>query len=165
MTLCMFGGGGKVECICTCKCNLDQRIRGDLRYNWQLKPSLQGRGAQASRNHYTANSWQEHIERRHFHHGRFLHRPSSDLLNHQYWVIDEVREDEKEGVDHIIVNCPTRWSLLLLIGYWCWSSSWRWQPHIRGCRLHYPLPRAEMRFLVQFFSKMYLLYVSIWWKN
>ena len=64
-----------------------------------------------------------------------------------------------------LVNCPTRWSLLLLIGYWCRSSSWRWQPHIRGCRLHYPLPRAEMRFLVQFFSKMYLLYVSIWWKN
>ena len=65
----------------------------------------------------------------------------------------------------LLVNCPTRWSLLLLIGYWCRSSSWRWQPHIRGCRLHYPLPRAEMRFLVQFFSKMYLLYVSIWWKN
>jgi len=64
-----------------------------------------------------------------------------------------------------VVNCPTRWSLLLLIGYWCRSSSWRWQPHIRGCRLHYPLPRAEMRFLVQFFSKMYLLYVSIWWTN
>ena len=54
---------------------------------------------------------------------------------------------------------------VLLIGYWCRSSSWRWQPHIRGCRLHYPLSRAEMRFLVQFFSKMYLLYVSIWWKN
>ena len=64
-----------------------------------------------------------------------------------------------------LANCPTRWSLLLLIGYWCRSSSWWWQPHIRGCRLHYPLPRAEMRFLVQFFSKMYLLYVSIWWKN
>ena len=44
---------------------------------------------------------QEDIERRHFHHGRFPHRPSTYLLNHQYWVIDEVREDEKEGVDYI----------------------------------------------------------------
>ena len=42
-----------------------------------------------------------HRKRRHFHHGHFLHRPSTYLLNHQYWVIDEVREDEKEGVDHI----------------------------------------------------------------
>ena len=58
-----------------------------------------------------------------------------------------------------IVNCPTRWPLLLLIGYLCWSSSWRWQPHIRGCRLLYPLPRAGMRFLTQFFCKMYFLYI------
>ena len=42
---------------------------------------------------------------------------------------------------------------VLLIGHWCRSSSWRWQPHIRWCRLHYPLPKAEMRFMVQFFSK------------
>ena len=57
------------------------------------------------------------------------------------------------------MEAPTRWSLLLLIGCLCWSSSWRWQPHIRGCRLLYPLPRAGMRFLTQFFCKMYFLYI------
>ena len=62
-------------------------------------------------------------------------------------------------VSSYVVNCPTRWSLLLLIGYLCWSSSWRWQPHIRGCRLLYPLPRAGMRFWPFFFCKMYFLYI------
>ena len=50
-----------------------------------------------------------------------------------------------------LVNCPTRWSLLLFIGYLCRSSSWRWWRHIRGCRLLRTSLRAGMRFLAHFF--------------
>ena len=59
-----------------------------------------------------------------------------------------------------VVNCPTRWSLLFVFGLLCWSSSWRWQPHIGTCRLFWPLLRAGMAVLTQFFCKMYFLYVS-----
>ena len=34
-----------------------------------------------------------------------------------------------------LVNCPTRWSLSLIFGFLWWSSRWRWQPPIGGCRL------------------------------
>ena len=59
-----------------------------------------------------------------------------------------------------VVNCPTIWSLLFIFGFLCWSSSWRWQPHIGVCRLLWPLLRAQMAVLTQFFCKMYFLYVS-----
>ena len=36
-----------------------------------------------------------------------------------------------------------------------WSSSWRWQPHIGVCRLLWPLLRARMAVLTDFFCKMY----------
>ena len=44
---------------------------------------------------------------------------------------------------HTLVNCPTRWSLLLIFGflYWSWSC-WQWQPHIGVCRLLWSLLRA-----------------------
>ena len=41
-----------------------------------------------------------------------------------------------------------------------WSSSWRWQPHIGVCRLLWPLLRARMAVLTDFFCKMYFLCVS-----
>ena len=41
-----------------------------------------------------------------------------------------------------------------------WSSSWWWQPHIGVCRLFWPLLRAGMAVLTQFFCKMYFLCVS-----
>ena len=50
-----------------------------------------------------------------------------------------------------LVNCPTRWSLLLIFGFLFWSSSWRWQPPIGVCRLLWPLLRAGMAFLTHFF--------------
>ena len=59
-----------------------------------------------------------------------------------------------------LVNCPTIWSLLFIFGFLCWSSSWRWQPHIGVCRLLWPLLRAGMAVLTQFFCKMYFLCVS-----
>ena len=59
-----------------------------------------------------------------------------------------------------LVNCPTRWSLSLLFGFLCWSSSWRWQPHIGWCRLLWPLLRAGMAVLTHFFCKRYFLYMS-----
>ena len=60
----------------------------------------------------------------------------------------------------LLVNCPTIWSLLFIFGFLCCSSSWRWQPHIGVCRLLWPLLRAQMAVLTQFFCKMYFLYVS-----
>ena len=72
------------------------------------------------------------------------------------------KEGSKGGSD--LVNFPTRWSLLFLIGYLCRSSSWRWWRHIRGCRLLRTSLRAGMRFLAHFFCKMYFLYVCTWRK-
>ena len=57
------------------------------------------------------------------------------------------------------VNCPTRWSLSLVFGFLWWSSSWRWRPHIGGCRLLWPPLRAGIAVLTQFFCKKYFLYV------
>ena len=59
-----------------------------------------------------------------------------------------------------LVNCPTRWSLLLIFGFLFWSSSWRWQPHIGVCRLLWSLLRAGMVVLTHFFCKVYFSYVS-----
>ena len=50
---------------------------------------------------------------------------------------------------------------VLSFGYLYWSSSWRWQAHIRGCKLLRPLPRAEMGDFGPVFRKMYFLWV--WW--
>ena len=59
-----------------------------------------------------------------------------------------------------VVNCPTRWSLLFIFGFLCWSSSWWWWPHIGGGKKFRPLLRAGLTVLVQFFCKMYILWVS-----
>ena len=59
-----------------------------------------------------------------------------------------------------LVNCPTRWSLLFIFGFLCWSSSWWWWPHIGGGKKFRPLLRAGLTVLVQFFCKMYILWVS-----
>ena len=64
-----------------------------------------------------------------------------------------------EGASSILVNCPTRWSLLFRFGFLSWSSSWRLGPHIGVCRLLWPLLRAGMAVLTQFFCKMYFLYI------
>ena len=40
---------------------------------------------------------------------------------------------------------------VLIFGFLWWSSSWRWQPHIGVCRLLWPLLRAGMAVLTQFF--------------
>ena len=61
---------------------------------------------------------------------------------------------------YILVNRPTRWSLLFIFGFLCWSSSWWWRPHIDSGKLLGPLLRAGMAVLDQFFCKMYFLYVS-----
>ena len=65
----------------------------------------------------------------------------------------------------LVVNCPTRWSLLFIFVFLCWSSSWRLGPHIEGGRLLWPLLKAGMTVLTQFFCKMYFLYVSRGRKN
>ena len=66
---------------------------------------------------------------------------------------------------HLVVNCPTRWSLSFIFVFLCWSSSWRLGPHIEGGRLFWPLLKAGMTVLTQFFCKMYFLYVSRGRKN
>ena len=73
--------------------------------------------------------------------------------------VNKLLINEKEGCKKV-VNRPTRWSLLFIFGFLYWSSSWRWQPHIGVCRLLWPLLRAGMAVLTQFFCKMYFLYVS-----
>ena len=60
------------------------------------------------------------------------------------------------GAYFFVVNCPTRWSLSFIFGFLYWSSSWRWGPHIGVCRLLWPLPRAGMAVLTQFFAKCIL---------
>ena len=65
----------------------------------------------------------------------------------------------------VVVNCPTRWSLSFIFVFLCWSSSWRLGPHIEGGRLLWPLLKAGMTVLTQFFCKMYFLYVSRGRKN
>ena len=52
-----------------------------------------------------------------------------------------------------VVYRPTRWSLLLLIESFCRSSSWWWQPHIRGVDCSTHLPKLEWGFW------------SIFWQN
>ena len=52
-----------------------------------------------------------------------------------------------------LVNCPTRWSLSFIFVFLCWSSSWRLGPHIEGGRLLWPLLKAGMTVLTQFFAK------------
>ena len=68
----------------------------------------------------------------------------------QFWPLN---------IKNVPINCPTRWSLLFIFGFLCWSSSWRWQYHIGGCRLFRPLLRAGMAVLTQIFFKMYFLYM------
>ena len=50
--------------------------------------------------------------------------------------------------------------MLIIFGFLWWSSSWQWQPHIAGCKFCWPLLRTGLTVLVQFFCKMYFLYVS-----
>ena len=54
-------------------------------------------------------------------------------------------DDDGGGV---VVNCPTRWYLysVLSFGYLYWSSSWRWQAHMRGYKLLRPLKSRNGRF-------------------
>ena len=54
-----------------------------------------------------------------------------------------------------LVGRPTRWSLLFLF----WPSSWCLRPHIGVSFSVWPLLRAGMVVLDQFFSKMYFLYI------
>ena len=49
---------------------------------------------------------------------------------------------------------------VLLFGFLWWSSSWWWWPHIAGCKMFVSLLRAGLTVLVQFFCKMYFLWVS-----
>ena len=58
-----------------------------------------------------------------------------------------------------VVGRPTRWSLLFIFGFLFWSSSWCLQPNIGVSFSVWPLPRAGMVVLDQFFSKMYFLYI------
>ena len=59
----------------------------------------------------------------------------------------------------VLVGRPTRWSLLFIFGFLFWSSSWCLQPNIGVSFSVWPLPRAGMVVLDQFFSKMYFLYI------
>ena len=63
-----------------------------------------------------------------------------------------------------IVSYPSRWSLLFIFGFMWWSSSWQWLPHIAGGKMFTSLLRAGLTVLVQFFCKMYILWVS-WSRN
>ena len=58
-----------------------------------------------------------------------------------------------------VVGRPTRWSLLFIFGFLFWSSSWCLRPHIGVSFSVWPLLRAGMVVLDQFFSKMYFLYI------
>ena len=69
-----------------------------------------------------------------------LEKPSNEIKDGQIW----------EFVPTGVGNCPARWSLLLIIGFLFWSSSWRWQPHIGVCRLLWSLlSRAQWERLTE----------------
>ena len=59
-----------------------------------------------------------------------------------------------------LVSYPSGWSLLFIFGFMWWSSSWQWLPHIAGGKMFTSLLRAGLTVLVQFFCKMYFLWVS-----
>ena len=88
-------------------------------------------------------------------------KKQSFSIKHPIWVSAD--SDSFHTTHHVyqeVVNCPTRWSLLFIFGFLCWSSSWWWRPLIDCCKLLGPLLRAGMAVLDQFFCKMYFLYVS-----
>ena len=59
-----------------------------------------------------------------------------------------------------LVAQPTRWSPILIWVFVGQSSSWPWEPHIRGCKLLKPVLRTQMAVFDPVFCKMYLLYWS-----
>ena len=79
---------------------------------------------------------------------------SSQYFFYFSWLLSS---PESCGAAQDIVNCPTRWSLSFVFVFLCWSSSWRLGPHIEGGRLLWPLLKAGMTVLTQFFCKMYFL--------
>ena len=60
----------------------------------------------------------------------------------------------------ILVAQPTRWSPIVIWVFVGQSSSWPWEPHIRGCKLFKPVLRTQMAVFDPIFCKMYLLYRS-----
>ena len=73
-----------------------------------------------------------------------------------YWLWKDNR------VQLQVVAQPTRWSPIVI---WVFdfvgqSSSWPWEPYIRGCKLFKPVLRTQMAVFDPVFCKMYLLYRS-----
>ena len=60
----------------------------------------------------------------------------------------------------MVVAQPTRWSPIVIWVFVGQSSSWPWEPHIRGCKLLKPVLRTQMAVFDPVFCKMYLLYWS-----
>ena len=59
-----------------------------------------------------------------------------------------------------LVAQPTRWSPIVIWVFVGQSSSWPWEPHIRGFKLLKPVLRTQMAVFDPVFCKMYLLYRS-----
>ena len=68
--------------------------------------------------------------------------------------------EQKKYVDCSLVAQPTRWSPIVIWVFVGRSSSWPWEPHIRGCKLLKPVLRTQMAVFDPVFCKMYLLYRS-----
>ena len=60
---------------------------------------------------------------------------------------------------HLVAQ-PTRWSPIVIWVFVGQSSSWPWEPHIRGFKLLKPVLRTQMAVFDPVFCKMYLLYRS-----
>ena len=60
----------------------------------------------------------------------------------------------------ILVAQPTRWSPIVIWVFVGQSSSWPWEPHIRGFKLLKPVLRTQLAVFDPVFCKMYLLYWS-----
>ena len=64
------------------------------------------------------------------------------------------------ALPQLLVAQPTRWSPIVIWVFVGRSSSWPWEPHIRGCKLLKPVLRTQMAVFDPVFCKMYLLYRS-----
>ena len=66
-------------------------------------------------------------------------------------------ESHKKVRGRVTPSCPANQIIWVFVGQ---SSSWPWEPHIRGFKLLKPVLRTQMAVFDPVFCKMYLLYRS-----
>ena len=80
------------------------------------------------------------------------------LMTQNDWLWSGMTYHGSEGCQ--VVAQPTRWSPIVIWVFVGQSSSWPWEPHIRGFKLLKPVLRTQMAVFDPVYCKMYLLYGS-----